>query len=101
MLRPLYPSDSKTFKDSGVTTCHILKDNQSKSVQIIPWYGELKAENIPGIVEGGGYHIPPPGSTKNIPERIFHHDPPRKGSTWNNYLRYPPKGPWPAVGRKP
>ena len=37
-------------------------------VQIIPWYGELKPENIPGIVERGGYQIP---HAKNIPEKIF------------------------------
>ena len=29
-------------------------------VQIIPWYGELKPENIPGIVERGGIRYPMP-----------------------------------------
>ena len=44
-------------------------------VQIIPWYGELKPENIPGIVERGGIRYPMPKifqkkySKKNIPAR--------------------------------
>ena len=73
MSRPLYPSVGKTFKvpvQLHAKICQIISQNLYK---IIPWYGKLKAENIPGIVEGG-YQIP---LAKDIPEKyskkIVHH----------------------------
>ena len=68
MSCPLYPSVSKTFKDSSATTCQNMSDNQSKS--IIPWYGKLKAEHIPGIVEGGGIRKI---FQKKYSKKTFHH----------------------------
>ena len=48
--------------------CQIISQNLYK---IIPWYGKLKAEDIPGIVEGGG--IRKIFQKKYSKKKTFHH----------------------------